>query len=67
MKCSHCKSLVVIKNGNIKDKQRYRCKECTKTFSDTTLTPFAYSKKAFLSGKNMPIVLLKGIHLEKQL
>lgn len=35
----------IIKFGKFKGVQRYRCKDCKKTFSDVTNTPFYRSKK----------------------
>lgn len=32
--CKHCKSLSFVKNGFVFGKQRYKCKECNKTFID---------------------------------
>lgn len=45
LQCPHCKEKLIIKFGKHNGVQRYRCKSCKKTFSDTTQTPFAYSKK----------------------
>ncbi len=43
--CPHCRSENIIKFGYYKNVQRYRCKECGKTFSNKTNTSFYYSKK----------------------
>ena len=43
--CPHCKCKNIIKFGSYKNVQRYRCKECGKTFSNKTNTSFYYSKK----------------------
>ena len=43
--CPHCKSENIIKFGSYKNVQRYRCKECEKTFSKTTKALWRYSKK----------------------
>ena len=37
--CPHCKSMHVIRNGHANGLQRYRCRECCKTFSALTGTP----------------------------
>ncbi len=34
MKCTHCNSERFVKNGKIKQKQRFLCKNCNKTFYD---------------------------------
>ncbi|MGL4108447.1 transposase [Clostridium sp. LP20] len=44
--CPHCKSKSIIKYGNYKNGQRYKCKDCYKTFSKRTNTPWYYSKKS---------------------
>ncbi|MEG2108488.1 MAG: hypothetical protein RRY19_01775 [Clostridium sp.] len=44
--CPHCKSTKFIRFGTFKDTQRYRCKDCLKTFSNNTNTSFSYSKKS---------------------
>jgi transposase-like protein len=37
--CPHCESVRVIRNGHVNGLQRYRCRECSKTFSALTGTP----------------------------
>ncbi len=41
--CLHCGSTSVIKHGKKNNVQRFRCKDCGKTFNDLTLTPMANS------------------------
>ena len=36
-KCKHCGSARYVKNGYVNKKQRYKCKECEKTFRDGDL------------------------------
>ena len=43
--CPHCKSNVYIKYGKFNGIQRYKCKECNKTFSLATNSIWSYSKK----------------------
>lgn len=43
--CPHCKSIHFIKFGKYNDIQRYRCKDCRKTFSNTTNSVWKYCKK----------------------
>ena len=45
--CPYCKNSNFIKNGKFKGIQRYKCKNrnCSKTFSAKTNSPFSYSKK----------------------
>lgn len=39
--CVHCGSKVVKRNGTYRSRQRYLCKDCGKSFNDTTATPLA--------------------------
>ena len=43
--CSICGGKNYIKHGSYKGIQRYKCKECGKTFSNTTNSLWSYSKK----------------------
>ena len=43
--CPHCQSKLFTRNGKYNGIQRYRCKECKKTFSNTTNSLWYYSKK----------------------
>lgn len=39
--CLYCGSVAVKKNGKYRDRQRYLCKDCGKTFNDTTGSPLS--------------------------
>lgn len=39
--CPHCHSSLINRHGTTKRTQRYRCKNCLKTFTATTKTPLA--------------------------
>ena len=43
--CPHCKSKIYIKYGKFNGIQRFKCKECKKTFSLVTNSIWSYSKK----------------------
>jgi transposase-like protein len=43
--CPYCKSESIQKWGMRSDMQRYRCKECRRTFNTLTSTPLAYLHK----------------------
>lgn len=45
LSCVHCAATAVIRWGRAHGRQRYRCRECRRTFSDLTNTPFMYSKR----------------------
>ena len=38
--CPHCNSEKVVRNGTHRGRQDYKCKTCSKHFSDQTHTPF---------------------------
>jgi transposase-like protein len=42
--CLLCSSSRVIRWGRFRQRQRYRCKDCRRTFSDLTGSPLAYTK-----------------------
>ena len=44
--CPRCRSESVIKYGSYRAFQRYRCKDCDRTFNDKTGTIFAHAKIA---------------------
>ncbi len=39
--CPHCSSREIIGFGEYRDRKRYRCKKCSKTFNDMTGTPLS--------------------------
>ena len=41
--CLYCGSINVIKHGKKNDVQRFRCKDCERTFNDRTMTPLVNS------------------------
>ena len=43
-KCPHCESNAISKFGKTNSKQRYKCKSCTKTFTDLTKSALSSSK-----------------------
>ena len=42
--CPHCRSTYICKYGHVKTRQRYKCKECTRTFTSYTNKPWSNSK-----------------------
>ncbi|MCT4615163.1 MAG: IS1595 family transposase [Marinifilaceae bacterium] len=45
LKCPYCSSKILIKWGKRSDLQRYKCKNCKKTFNSLTNTPLARLKR----------------------
>ena len=56
-KCSNCESENIIKFGQYNGKNRYKCKDCQKTFSDFTGTSVSYIKKKNLWLKSLELML----------
>lgn len=45
LQCPFCSNVNIVKNGKNKNKQRYLCKDCKKSFINETNTPIYNSKK----------------------
>jgi transposase-like protein len=43
--CPHCQSANIYGHGSYKDRKRYKCRTCTKTFNDLTGTAMDGIKK----------------------
>ena len=43
--CPHCDGKKIVKNGHVRGVQRYRCKECKKSFNLMTNTMFHRTQK----------------------
>jgi len=41
--CPHCNSSNIIGHGNYRERKRYKCNECDKTFNDMTGTPMSWT------------------------
>ena len=39
--CPHCQSMHVVRNGTARGLQRYKCRDCSRTFNALTKTPLA--------------------------
>lgn len=62
--CPHCGSWNFIKHGRTNlGRQRYRCRDCRKTFSETTGTPFMYSKKKLAAWESYFFCMESGLTL----
>ena len=51
--CPHCGSIGVVKNGTKDGRQRYKCKDCKKTFGDTFGTVLYKSKLSIEKWKTL--------------
>lgn len=61
--CPHCKSNSTIKHGSYKNIQRFKCKNCTKTFTEKTNTLLSYSKKPTSLWSKYANFMKKGLSL----
>lgn len=43
LRCPHCQSNRVIGHGKYRDRNRYKCKNCERSFNDLTHTPLHYT------------------------
>lgn len=63
--CPHCGSVAVKKHGTSEGKQRYRCKDCGKTFQATTETVFQHSKLNTQQWKELLRGMVNNLSLQK--
>ncbi|HET6421609.1 MAG TPA: IS1595 family transposase [Geobacteraceae bacterium] len=62
--CPYCSGDKIVRNGKFKGRQRYLCRECSRTFNDFTNTPM---QRTHLPDKWMPYLewVIKGLSLRK--
>lgn len=58
--CPRCGSVDVQRWGRRNGRQRYRCKDCVRTFNDLTGTPFAHSRRPWDLWLAYAELMLKG-------
>ena len=63
--CPHCNSENILKNGNVRGIQRFKCKECNKTFSYTTNTILYKSNKSIETWKKFCECMINKFSLRK--
>jgi len=63
--CPDCGSLHVIKNGKVKGKQRYLCKDCHKSFGDLTNSVFSSSKLSLRVWMEYAKCMILGFSIRK--
>lgn len=63
--CVHCGSTVITKYGKIGEIQRYRCKNCKKTFNTLTFSPLSYSKLTLDLWVHYAQCLISGYSIRK--
>ena len=65
IECPHCGSSAIIKHSKYKDTQRYKCKQCNRTFLPTTGTYIHNIKKKEKFIEYCEIVREEGLHTIK--
>lgn len=63
--CPHCKGINVVKNGTVRGIQRFKCKDCSKTFSYTTNTILYKSNKPLETWEKFCECLINKFSLRK--
>ena len=63
--CPFCNSNEKWKNGKLKERQRYLCKKCHKSYNSFTNTPISYTKKDMVLWKAYLEDLLNQVSLRK--
>lgn len=63
--CLHCGSTGIIKYGKKSNIQRFKCKDCGKTFNDLTLTPMAKSPLPVDTWLSYAKCMILGLSLRK--
>lgn len=63
--CPHCKSDKIVKFGLKNKVQRFRCKDCKKTFSNSTGTIIAYAKKSLSTYEKYLACMLNELSIKK--
>lgn len=63
--CLHCGSTNVIKHGKKNGVQRFKCKDCEKTFNDRTLTPLANSHVSLEQWIDYAKCMVMGLSIRK--
>ena len=64
-KCPFCQNDHIVKNGKVKENQRYLCRNCGKSFSQQTQTPIAYTKKEIKVWIDYTECMMKGYSLRR--
>jgi len=63
--CIHCGGTHVIKHGRKNGVQRFRCRDCEKTFNDRTMTPLANSHVSLEQWIDYAKCMIMGLSIRK--
>lgn len=64
MACPHCGSISIKKHGKIDGRQRYKCKDCGKTFCETSQTLMYHSRLAPAQWKGLLLGMVQNLPLQ---
>lgn len=64
-KCPHCVSTNLVKNGNHNGRQRFLCKNCHRTFGETTNTVLHSTKKDIAQWVKFAWCMVRGFSLHR--
>lgn len=64
-KCPHCDSAIIVKNGNHNGRQRFLCKDCHKTFGETTNSVLHSTKKDVAEWIKFAWCMVRGFSLRR--
>lgn len=64
LRCIHCSYEKIVKYGKLKNRQRYLCKSCKRTFTSYTNKPWSYSKKPLKMWKEYIAIMKNHCLLE---
>jgi len=63
--CPHCKSEHIVRNGKSHGKQMYLCRDCKKTFTETTTAAIAHSHSSATVWKQVISDMVDGIPIDQ--
>ena len=64
-KCPHCESISVSKYGKVNEKQRYKCKDCSKTFTDFSKSALSGSKLSLSKWLEYAKLMVLGLSIRR--
>ncbi len=65
MACPHCGSISIKKHGKTDGRQRYRCKDCNKTFCETSQTLMYHSRMSPAQWKGLLLGMVQNLTLNQ--
>ena len=63
--CPHCGSVTIVKTGKKKGKQRYKCKDCNKCFTETSNTMLHHSRLSEAQWRGLLLGMVQNLSTEQ--